>query len=165
VTCLQSWPLLNTKCDVLGYWRLRSDYYFVLLTTSLVVTTILQCALFISLLILRFSLLLWSWPCVSDRSWFLCSEFASLIGSFDLPGFYSLPPWNRVLAPRIEDILSKGNFSSVVQIVTGITFVTFRCSDNNCSPSRCLTIAVVRLSNVTCIWEPLRSKHHIRHNI
>jgi hypothetical protein len=69
------------------------------------------------------------------------------------------PPWNRMLAPRIGDTLSKGNFSSVVQVVvTGITFVNIRCSDSNYLPSPCPGIAAIRLSNVTCIWEPLRSK-------
>jgi hypothetical protein len=53
------------------------------------------------------------------------------------------PPWNRVLAPRIGDTLSKGNFS-FVQVVTGITFVNIRCSDNNCLPSRCLGFATIR---------------------
>jgi hypothetical protein len=63
---------------------------------------------------------LWSAPLISAR-------------------FYSLPPWNRVLAPGIENTLSKGNFSSVVQVVvTGITFVYNRCSDNIYLPSRCL---------------------------
>jgi hypothetical protein len=33
-------PLLNTKCDVLGYWRHRSGLLLPLFTTSLVVTTI-----------------------------------------------------------------------------------------------------------------------------
>jgi hypothetical protein len=107
--------------------------------------------------------LLWCW--VSDLPWFLCPDVASLIGSFNLLLFYSLPPWNRVLALRIEDTLLKGNFFSVVQVVTGTTSVNIRCSDNNCLPSRCLGIATIRLSNVTCIWEPLRRKHHIRHNI
>jgi hypothetical protein len=51
------------------------------------------------------------------------------------------------LAPRIEDTLSKGNFSSVVQVVvTGITFVNIRYSDNNCLPARCLGIVTIRLS-------------------
>jgi hypothetical protein len=68
------------------------------------------------------------------------------------------PPWNRALAPRIEDTLSKGNFSSVVQVVTGITFVNICCCHNNCLPNRCLRIATIRLSNLTCIWEPLHSK-------
>jgi hypothetical protein len=37
----------DTKCDVLRYWRRRSDCYFVLFTTSLVVITITftMCAL------------------------------------------------------------------------------------------------------------------------
>jgi hypothetical protein len=111
-------------------------------------------------LVLRY----WSDLFVSDRPWFLCSDVASLIGSFNLLGFYSLQPWNRVLAPRIEDTLLKGYFSSVGQVVMGITSVNIRCSDNNCSPSRCLANAHISLSNVPCIWEPLRSKHHIRHN-
>jgi hypothetical protein len=68
------------------------------------------------------------------------------------------PPWNRMLAPRTEDTLPKGNFSSVVQVVTGITSVNNRCSDNNCLSSRCLRIATIRLSNITCILEPLRRK-------
>jgi hypothetical protein len=54
------------------------------------------------------------------------------------------PPWNKVLPPRIEDIFSKGNFSSVVPIVTGMTFVNIRCGDNNCLPSRGLAIATIR---------------------
>jgi hypothetical protein len=58
--------------------------------------------------------------------------------------FYCSPPWDRVLAPRIEDILSKGNFSSVGQVVlTGITSVNIRCYDNNCLPIRCLGIATI----------------------
>jgi hypothetical protein len=117
---------------------------------------------------------------VAALIWLLWSapDVASLIGSFDLlfwrcasdlllwspltlrlwsaplicPFFNSFPPWNRVLAPRIEDTLSKGKFSPVVQVVTGITFVNIRCGKNNCLPSRCLGIAIIHLSNVTCIW-------------
>jgi hypothetical protein len=40
VTCSCIWPLLNTKCNVYGYCRRRSNCYFVLFTTSLVVSTI-----------------------------------------------------------------------------------------------------------------------------
>jgi hypothetical protein len=149
---------------VFGHWRRRSDYCFVLFTTSLVVTTIsftmwreLSWLRLTSVLILGPSLLIWSdlssliglvpllWRCVSDQ----------LLWS---ARFYCSPPWNRMLAPRIEDTLLKGNFSIVVQVVTGITFVNIRCSDNNCLPSRCLWIATILLSNVTCIWEPLRRK-------
>jgi hypothetical protein len=39
VTCLRYWSLLNTKCYVLEYRRRHSVCYFVLFTTSLVVTT------------------------------------------------------------------------------------------------------------------------------
>jgi hypothetical protein len=38
--CWGTWPLLNTKCDVLGYWRRLSLCYSGLFTTSLVVTTV-----------------------------------------------------------------------------------------------------------------------------
>jgi hypothetical protein len=98
------------------------------------------------------------WLFISDRPWFLWSDVSSLIVSFDLLLFFCSPPWNRVLAPRIEDTLSRGNFSSVVQVVMGITLVNIRCSDNNCLPSHCLGIATICLSNITCIWEPLHSK-------
>jgi hypothetical protein len=40
VTCLRYLSVLNTKCDVLEYWRRRSVSYSGLFTTSLVVTTI-----------------------------------------------------------------------------------------------------------------------------
>jgi hypothetical protein len=40
VTGLRYLSLLNTKCNVLGYWRRRSVCYSGLFTTSLVVTTI-----------------------------------------------------------------------------------------------------------------------------
>jgi hypothetical protein len=84
--------------------------------------------------------------CLSDLTFRLWSTY--LISALTLrlwsARFYSLPPWNRVLAPRIEDTLSKGNFSSVVQVVvTWITFVNICCSDNNCLPSRCLGIATI----------------------
>jgi hypothetical protein len=49
------------------------------------------------------------WRCVSDR----------LLWSARL---YFLPPWNRVMVPRIEDTLSKGNFSSVVSCCHGNNF-------------------------------------------
>jgi hypothetical protein len=43
---------------------------------------------------------------------------------------------NPILLYRIWNTLSKGKFSSVIQVVvTGITFVNSRCSDNNCLPS------------------------------
>jgi hypothetical protein len=58
-----------------------------------------------------------SWRCVSDRFLWSPPDVASLVGSFELSDFYSLPPWNRVLAPRIKDTLSKGYFSSVGQVV------------------------------------------------
>jgi hypothetical protein len=104
--------------------------------------------------------------CVSDCSFDFCSDLrlwsllwsaplsSALIGvsgrSLDLflwslLGFYSLPPWNRVLAPRVEDTLSNGYFSSVGQVVVrGITSVNIRRSDNNYSPSRCLGISIIR---------------------
>jgi hypothetical protein len=50
------------------------------------------------------------------------------------------PPWNRFLAYRVGDTLSKGKCSSVIQVVTGIAFDNIRCSDNNCLPSRCLGV-------------------------
>jgi hypothetical protein len=179
---------------VLGYWRCRSDCYFLYLRlhqSSL--QLLLQCALLTSVLILylgwssdcwllgccsNLTPLICPWRCVCDRLlwsaltlrlWsvpLICSGVASLIGSFDLllhlwstplicsfglcpcvsdlPSFYSSPPWNRVLAPRIEDTLSKGYFSSLGQVVMGITSVNIRCSDNSCSPSRCLGTATVR---------------------
>jgi hypothetical protein len=40
VTCWGTWPLLNTKCNMLEYWRRRSVCYSGLFMTSLVVTTI-----------------------------------------------------------------------------------------------------------------------------
>jgi hypothetical protein len=54
--------------------------------------------------------------------------------------FYSFPPRNRVLAPRIEDILSYGYFWSVGQVFVTGTSVNIRCSANNCSPSRWLAM-------------------------
>jgi hypothetical protein len=93
VTC---WGFLTTSehqmWRVYGYWRRRSDCYFVLFTTSLVVTTITFTMWhLLGWLRLHFRVDSWSfaadliWFFVSDRLWFLCSDVASLIGSFDLP--------------------------------------------------------------------------------
>jgi hypothetical protein len=126
----------------------RHYNYFYNVTRTRLNASSLPCWFFILVLCLLVSwLLLWSLVYLIG-SFDLCSDVASLIGSFVLPGFYSLPPWNRVFGPRIEDTLSKGNFSSVVQVVTGITFVNIRWSDNNYSPSRCLGIATIHLSYV-----------------
>jgi hypothetical protein len=159
VICWGTWSLLNTKM-----WRARVletpfGLLLLLFTTSLVVTTItfynvrssLPCWFFILVDPLILTLPLWLslvpllWRCVFDLLlWCLLFWASPFFCSFDLSGFHSLPPWNRVLAPRTEDTLSKGYFSSVGQVVTGITSVNIRCSDNNCSPSRCLGIATVR---------------------
>jgi hypothetical protein len=97
---------LNNLVTCSGYWRCRSDCYFVLITTSLVVTTItfrvwrelgwvrlhfrVDSWSFVADLTPRF----WSaclvpliWRFVSDRLWFLWSAVASLIGSSGLPCF------------------------------------------------------------------------------
>jgi hypothetical protein len=88
------------------------------------------------------------WRCISDR----------LLRSAP---FYCSPLWNRVLAPQIENTLSKCNFSPVVQVVaTGITFVNIRCSGSNCLPSRCLGIATIPSLFIVAgaLIEPLLSK-------
>jgi hypothetical protein len=92
-------------CDVLRYWRRRSDCYFVLFSTSLFATTITFtiCALHfrvhsLSWLVLWWLtswLLLWSlvylsllwtllWCCVSDRILWSPPDVAALICAFDL---------------------------------------------------------------------------------
>jgi hypothetical protein len=143
-----SWRLLITNSDVLGYWRRRSDCYFVLFTTSLVVTTITWTRLNAS----SFRVASFSWLVLwLLASWLLLWSLFYLISS----------PWNRVLAPWIEDTLSKDNFSSVVQVVTGITFVNIRYSDDNCLPSCCLGIATIRSLFVEAgerQFEPLPNK-------
>jgi hypothetical protein len=84
-------------------------------------------------LIGSFDRLLWSAPLIFS------SDVASLIDSFDLLGSYFLPPWNRVLAPRIEDTLSKGSLGgggALTQRCCGIsccgnsTIRSFLCSGN-----------------------------------
>jgi hypothetical protein len=61
VTWLRYLSFLNTKCNVLGYWRRRSVCYSVYYDlTSRHYSLVLQCALTL-------------WRCVSERSWFLCS--------------------------------------------------------------------------------------------
>jgi hypothetical protein len=44
---------------------------------------------------------------------------------------------------RVRDTLSKGKFSSVIQVVMGIASVNVRCSNNNCLPSRCRGIPTI----------------------
>jgi hypothetical protein len=93
----------------------------------------LQCALFTSVLTLylgwssdcwllgccsdTLTLRLWEIPLISsDRvlwSPLICAWYC--VSGFIFLGFYALPPWNRVLAPRIEDILPKGYFPSSAQ--------------------------------------------------
>jgi hypothetical protein len=162
------WVRIPLKVWMSVLWRARvleTPFGLLLrfITTSLVVTTItfynvrssLPCwfLILVDPLIAGFLVAVLIWHRWSSP------DVASLIGSFDLLltlrlwsaplicpfFFFCSPPRNRVLAPRIEGTLSKGYFSSVGQVVvTGITSVNIRCSDNNCSPSRCLGIATIR---------------------
>jgi hypothetical protein len=169
VTCRGTWPFLTAKCDVFCHWRRqmwrtrvletpfgffhrfiydftsRHYNFFYSVTRTRLTASSLPCwfLILVGPLIAGFLIAALSDPLIS-------SEVASLISSFDLPGFYSLPPWNRVLAPRIGDALSKGNFSAVGQVVTGITSVNIRC----------LGIATIRSLFVVAgaLTEPLLSK-------
>jgi hypothetical protein len=71
----------------------------------------------------------------------LWREDGSVLSLLKPARFYSFPPWNRVLAPRIKDTLSKGNFSFVVQVVTGTPFPTLVAARTCVLASRCLVNA------------------------
>jgi hypothetical protein len=115
-------PTLNilpsSYCDVLGVQETPFGLLICFITTSLVVTkkfcynvrSSLLCWVFILVgpLIVGFL--------VAALIWFLWSPLLFCVSDLILLGFYSLPPWNRALAPRIEDTLSKGNFSSSTQL-------------------------------------------------
>jgi hypothetical protein len=84
-------------CDMFVLLETPFGLLLLLFTTSLVVTTIAftMCAphfrvdswSWLVLWLLASWLLLWFWPCVSDRLCFLCSDVACLICSFDLCSF------------------------------------------------------------------------------
>jgi hypothetical protein len=122
VTCWGTWPLLNIKI-----WRARvleTPFGLLLrfITALLVVTTITftMCALHFRVDSLSW-LVLWllaSWLLLWPSDIASLSSFFDLLWStpvFILLGFYFLPPWNRVLAPQMEDTMSKGYFSSSTQ--------------------------------------------------
>jgi hypothetical protein len=131
-----------------------------------------QCALFTSVLILYLG---WSsdcWLLGGCSNLFLWSppDIASLIRSYDLPltlhlwpvplicfylpGFYSLPPWSRVLAPQIEDTLLKGYFSSATQRCCCFRIQQFGlCCSGKTLFEPLTSNAHICLSDVTCILE------------
>jgi hypothetical protein len=108
---------------------------------------------------------------VSDLLWSMLWSTSVFI----LLCFYFLPPWNRVLAPRIEDTLSKGYLWSSTQrwlmllrnpTILSLSVVARRRYLSRCLgiPSRWLAMLTSLLVMYRVFWKPLRSKHHIRHN-
>jgi hypothetical protein len=96
VTCLRYLSLLNTKCNVLGYWRHRSVCYSGLFTTSLVVATIsfTMCYDPLTLRLGAFLVpLLWSFDLLGSGLW-------SLLWSLFCDWSFICCPWNSVLAPE-----------------------------------------------------------------
>jgi hypothetical protein len=99
VTCLRYWSLLNTKCDVLEYWRRRSVCNSGFFTTSLVVTTIS----FYNVL----------WP----------SDVASLSG----PGSSALVVWSPLIwsslicvGPSLDLLLSSACWSALCDLLLSV---------------------------------------------
>jgi hypothetical protein len=108
VTCLRYWSLLNTNCNVPGYWRHRSVCYTCLFTTPLVVTTISVYSVLDSL-----TLCLWAvlWSLLLSVRWSpsLCSLFcrclfsvcvSSLLFIFICPFVLSAAPQKQCLRLR-----------------------------------------------------------------
>jgi hypothetical protein len=151
------WSLMDAKLYLLGYWWHHWICYTGLFTTPRVVITISpyneswpsdvlsRSGPWISS-VLSAGCWLTGWPLLAD--WLFVTDSDSKCP----------PPWNRFLTYRVGDTLSKGKFSSVIQVVvTGITFVNIRCSDNNYLRSRCLEIPTIRSLFVVAetIIEPL----------
>jgi hypothetical protein len=129
VACLRYLSLLNTKCDVLVYWRHRSVCYTSLFTTSLVTTISFYNVLGPSDVVSRsgpgssLGLLFGSsLICVSGRSFvslfcvsLLCVCLLSSVSPLCLFSICVCPficcPSIRVFAPRIEDTFPYGFIS------------------------------------------------------
>jgi hypothetical protein len=106
VTCLRYLSHLNTKCDVLEYWRHCSVCYSGLFSTSQVVTTV-SFTMWSDPLTSRLGVvlvpLLWSFDVLWSACW---SAFYDLLSVFSLlfcP--FICCPWIRMLAPQREDTL------------------------------------------------------------